>query len=168
MKIFIGILIILSLYLYNNATFNYIFNIFYYQNYSNIESIVKKDINTLKDLNHSFRVKLSPNYYKLNLKMKYDYFTTSFHETNPTPPKYRRKLVSKVVIKDSKNNIIYSKISDIIGGFEGLYYNRSYELHNFIIDDSDTYTISIEVIDTNIKNVPKDLLFFDLIFDISK
>ncbi|NQY52908.1 MAG: hypothetical protein HRT42_04985, partial [Campylobacteraceae bacterium] len=50
MKIFIGILIILAVYLYNNATANYIFNIFYYQNYSNIESIVKKDINTLTDI----------------------------------------------------------------------------------------------------------------------
>ena len=54
MKIFIGILIILAVYLYNNATANYIFNIFYYQNYSNIESIVKKDINTLTDITHSF------------------------------------------------------------------------------------------------------------------
>ena len=88
MKIFIGILLILSFYLYNNATFNYIFNIFYYQNYSNIEAIVKKDISTLKDINHVFKVKLKPNYYTLNLNMKYDYFTTSFHKTKPTLRNY--------------------------------------------------------------------------------
>ncbi|NQY54679.1 MAG: hypothetical protein HRT42_14040, partial [Campylobacteraceae bacterium] len=62
---------------------------------------------------------------------------------------------------------IYSKTGDKKGTFGSLSYNRSYELHNFIIDYSDTYTISVELIDTNIKDVPKDLLFFDLIFDIS-
>lgn len=167
MKIFIGILIILAVYLYNNATANYIFNIFYYQNHSHLESIVKKDIKTLKDINHSFKVKLSPNYYELNLNMKYDYLTTSWHKIKPSIGKTAHKLISKVIIKNSKNNVIYEKTIEIKGGSGGLYYDRIFELHNFIIDYSDTYTISVELIDTNIKDVPKDLLFFDLIFDIS-
>ncbi|WP_024955109.1 hypothetical protein [Sulfurospirillum arcachonense] len=176
-KIILVISIIISVYFFYltkvDPDFNRLIHMFYEPNDLKVP-VLYKDIKKIEDIDGTYEIlncKYVPEIYVLGLGLKYEFLTNSWHENNIEPDGgYNIKM--KLTIKDNKNKIIYSNIlnefSGIYGGNFGLKYDEIFTLDSFKLVHCKNLNMKIEFIDSNIKNIPEDLLYLFVMVNTNK
>jgi hypothetical protein len=122
-----------------------------------------KDIKTIQEINGTYKLdcKYIPEVYEIGIGFKYEYLPTKFHKTNPEP-RDEYIIKTKMIIRDNKKNIVYTKSSDKVrgyGGSFGLEYYAMLALGEFWLKECKGYTLEIDFIESDIRNVPEDLMY---------
>ena len=124
--------------------------------------ILYKELESIEDINGTYKLfcKYIPEDYEVGVGFKYTYLPTGFHKKNPKS-KGKYTIKTKLRIKDKKGKIVYEKASDKVRGYSNvsLEYYSMLPLENFWLEEREGYTLEIDFIESDIKNVPKDLMY---------
>ncbi len=168
MKYFFIFLFMLGMYIYYLSKTE-IITMYIFENKDAIaelkKPIIYQNISKIEDINGIYKFDCKSKWlttykkYEVGVAMKYKFLTTEWHKTNPTPSK-QTNIKAKVTIKDKNNNIIYHKIKNSYGGYGWLRYKQFMVLDRFSVDECKDIILQIDFIDSTIKNVPTDLMYF--------
>jgi len=124
--------------------------------------ILYKDIKTMQEINGTYKLncKYIPEVYEVGVGFKYEYLSTRFNKINPEP-RDGYVIKTKMIIRDRKDEIIYTKTSKIrgYGANFGLGYYAMLSLEEFWLTECDGYTLEIDFIESDIGDVPEDLMY---------
>ena len=168
MRYFLIFLLIISVYIYYLSQTE-IITMHLFENKGTIaelkKPIVYKDISNIEDINGTYKFSCKTKWlttyknYEVGVAMKYKLITTDMHKINPT--RWKEVFIkAKVILKDKNNNIIYSKVLNSYGGYGWGDYQQFMFLDRFSVDECKDIVLRIDFIDSSMKNVHKDLMYF--------
>jgi len=173
MKYFLLIILTISIYIFylsqTNIFFMHLFEVNKVKEMG--KPIVLKDIKKIEDINgtHLISCKYNGYNYEVGIGFKYEYLPTSNHKINP---KRRDEYIikTKIVVKNKDGEVVYIKNSDKVRGYGGnfsLEYYAMLPLESFYLKKCKDCTLEIDFIESDIKNVPKDLMYLYMRVDTS-
>ncbi len=131
--------------------------------------IVLKDLKKIEDINGTYLISCKYNgyNYEVGVGFKYEYLKATWNPTKKSKKPYTMK--SKLKIKDKESNIVYEKVSNQGGGYGGNFngYYWLMPLESFYFKKCEDYTLEIDFIESDIKNIPEDLMYLYMRVDTS-
>jgi hypothetical protein len=173
MKYFFTFLFIIAMYIYYLSQTEIITMLLFEQQetYKELKKpIIYKDILKIEDINGTYKFNCKTKWlttykdYEVGIAMKYKFLTTNMHRTNPTPWK-QTYIKANITIKDKNNKIIQSKTKNSYGGYGWGSYHQFMVLDRFSVNECKDISLKVDFIDSTIKNVPTDLMYFYIIVD---
>jgi len=171
MKYFLLIIVTIGVYIFylsqTNIFFMHLFEVDKVKEMGN--PIVLKELKKIEDINgkHLISCKYNGYNYEVGIGFKYEYLKATWNPTTKFKKPYTIK--TNLKIKDKKGNIIYTKVSNKGGGYGGDFngYYWLIPLEVFYLKKCKDYTLEIDFIESDIKSVPKDLMYLYMRVDTS-